>query len=58
MKKRLLLIVLLCLTGIGTLGCQKSYYGKGQPFTMSTDKLLGYSNAEIIMKDLCMPAIL
>ena len=45
MKKRLLLIVLLCLTGIGTLGCQKSYYGKGQPFTMSTDKLLGYSNA-------------
>ena len=47
MKKRLLLIVLLCLTGIGTLGCQKSYYGKGQPFTMSTDKLLGYSNAEI-----------
>lgn len=38
----------LCLGLLGLLsGCQKDYYGKGMPFTMSTSKLPGYSNDTI-----------
>lgn len=48
MKKRLLFFIIICLAGVNFWGCQKDYYGKGQPFTMSTDKLPGYSNSEIM----------
>ena len=47
MKKRLSIFLMMCLVGAGLMGCQKDYYGKGQPFTMSTSKLPGYSNSEI-----------
>ncbi|MBQ8086011.1 MAG: glycoside hydrolase family 25 protein [Lachnospiraceae bacterium] len=48
MKKRLLFFIIICLASVNFWGCQKDYYGKGQPFTMSTDKLSGYSNSEIM----------
>ena len=47
MKKRLIGVALIGLICIVMSGCQKSYYGKGMPFSTSTDKLPGYSNADI-----------
>ncbi|MBE5923109.1 MAG: Lyzozyme M1 (1,4-beta-N-acetylmuramidase) [Lachnospiraceae bacterium] len=47
MRKRLIMIAAMCCITFGLSGCQKSYYGKGTAFTMSTDKLPGYSNADI-----------
>lgn len=47
MKKRLVWGVLIGLMCVVLSGCQKNYYGKGMPFSTSTDKLPGYSNADI-----------
>lgn len=47
MKKYILLVVFCIFSMTVMSGCQKKYYGKGLPFEMSTEKLPGYSNAEI-----------
>lgn len=47
MKKHIFLFG-LCIGLLTVLsGCQKDYYGKGQPFTMSTSQLPGYHNDDI-----------
>lgn len=48
MKKHIGLAFIMCFVGLVLSGCQKDYYGKGQPFTTSTDILPGYSNNEIL----------
>lgn len=47
MKKRLFLLILMGLMSVSLSGCQKQYYGMGMAFSTSTDKLPGYSNADI-----------
>ena len=47
MRKYTVLCGLSVLLMLSLCGCQKDYYGKGQPFEMSTSALPGYSNADI-----------
>lgn len=48
MKKHIFLLG-LCISLMAMLcGCQKDYYGFGQPFSMSTSQLPGYYNNDIL----------
>ena len=47
--KKYVIMAGLCVGLLAVLtGCQKDYYGKGTPFSMSTDKLPGYHNDAIM----------
>lgn len=48
MRRYITLIGLFICMAFVMTGCQKDYYGKGMEFSMSTSKLPGYSNAEIL----------
>lgn len=47
MKKYIILMCILIFITLIMCGCQRKYYGKGQPFTMNTSALHGYHNDNI-----------